>query len=100
MSKKTAGRKSVPDRALVACLEALAAWEDGAALGQILPRDPVVRCIVQNTLLTLFRHRAVLDWLIDRCADGKVRPRIRRVLRWGVCQVVYLDGLSAAAATD
>ena len=44
--------------------------------------------------LTLF------DFYISRYAKGKLEPKVRDILRLGVCQIVTLDRIPASAAVS
>jgi len=90
---------SVPDKALRATVGLLERWEQGASLADLLPDIGGDR-IVHNTVLTILRTLASLDVLIDSASAGKVRKRLRPVLRWGTCQALYMQGLPDAAAVD
>ena len=99
MREKDTGFRSTPDRVLEQAVTVLAQVDEGAPFQSLIEAGENGR-IVQNSVLAILRHRAVIDWITDRCAARPVRPRLRRVLRWGVAQMLYLHGLASAAATD
>ena len=56
--------------------------------------------LLQNLLFTISRHRASFDFLLDKYSQGKIRPRLRRVLWWALAELYFLDGLPDAAVVD
>lgn len=74
-------------------LSVLERWDKGASLQRML-EEPGMDIRVRNTLLTLFRRRASIDWLINDTASGRVKGKLRNLLRWGVCQIVHLEGIA------
>ena len=53
-----------------------------------------------NLMLTIERHRASLDWLIESRSTGRVRPRVRRILQWALAELLWFDGVPAAAVVS
>jgi 16S rRNA (cytosine967-C5)-methyltransferase len=56
--------------------------------------------LLQNLLFTISRHRASFDFLLDKYREGRIRPRLRRVLWWAMAELFYLDGLPDAVLVD
>ena len=56
--------------------------------------------LLQNLLFTISRHRASFDFLLDKYREGRIRPRLRRVLWWAMAELFYFDGLPDAAVVD
>jgi len=81
-------------------LKALTEWRRGTPLGSIpLPADS--RRLLTDLLTTLFRRLAVLDWMIDqRLKRGKIKPKMRDLLRLGLCSSLYHDGIHEGVAVD
>ena len=105
MVEKAGGRRSVPDRLVREAVRTLEAWEKGRWLQELLHapgpvRDEVPRAALANGLLTLFRHRAVIDWVLGQVAERRVRPRLLPALRWCTCQLLYMDGVPPPVAVD
>ncbi len=91
--------RSTPDKILARIVAAQQRMAGGLSLQECVQGD-APGPIFHHTLLTILRHQAVIDWLLDRHASGRVRPRLRRVLRWGLAQVLYMHGLPAPVAAD
>ena len=53
-----------------------------------------------SIMMTMQRRRAGIDWLVDARSSGRVRPRIRRVLWWAIAELLWFDGVPAAAVVD
>ena len=99
MSKPRPSRSPTSGRILAQIVSTLERIDAGCALSDIaVPGTD--RRILHNSVLTILRHRAVIDWMIDRLARRRVRPRLRRVLRWAVSQLAYMCGLPASVVTD
>ncbi|MBP5638663.1 MAG: RsmB/NOP family class I SAM-dependent RNA methyltransferase [Victivallales bacterium] len=64
------------------------------------PSDMTSSRIEQNILFTIKRHQASINWLIDKIATGKVRPRTRKVLWWALAELLFLDGAALHAVVD
>ena len=73
-------------------------WEKGGTLQDVLP--PGAHPLLQNGLFTLFRRRAELDWILAQLAARPVRPRLQRILRWTLCELLCLRNLPAAIMAD
>lgn len=99
MSVASANHSSTPDTVLARTAARLAQVDRGLPLATISHRTEFGN-IEHNALLTVTRHRAVIDWTIDALASRRVRPRLRNVLRWGLTQILYMDGLSVPMAVD
>jgi 16S rRNA (cytosine967-C5)-methyltransferase len=56
--------------------------------------------LLQNLLFTISRRRASFDFLLDKYSQGKIRPRLRRVLWWALAELYFLDGLPDAIVVD
>jgi len=99
MPEKDHAVESTANRTLQQTAAALARIANGTHLRQAVPeqqRSPMLH----NVLMTILRHQAAMDWAIARWSNGKVRPRLRHVLHWAFCQIVYLDGLPAPVAVN
>ena len=88
-----------PARVLARTVSALTAIERGVSLQEARESGSKHR-ILQNTLLTILRHQAVLDWTMDQFAAAPPRPRLRRVLRWGLSQILYMRGVAGPVVND
>lgn len=75
------------------CLDVLTRWDEGTSLQRML-EEPGMDVRIRNSLLTIFRRRASIDWLIDDTASGKIKRPLRNLLRWSVCQIVPLAGIA------
>ena len=64
------------------------------------PSDLTDSKLEQNILMTISRHQNAMDWLVDKHATGKVRPRTRKVLRWALAEIVFLSGVPAPHVVD
>ena len=73
-------------------------WEKGRTLQDVLP--PGAHPLLQNGLFTLFRRRAELDWLLAQLAARPVRPRLQRILRWTLCELLCLRNVPPAIMAD
>ncbi len=100
MSPRPGKHRSVPDRLLEQTVESLKRWESGTPLQELAAGAGEEAAMLRNTLLTMFRHRAVLEYAMGRLATRKVRARLRPVLEWGLCQLFYMRGVPAAVVTD
>ena len=99
MTQKDPDCASVAARVLARTVSILTRTDQGTPFRGVDPDGDDHR-IVQNTVLTILRRRATIDWVMHTLAQGRVRPRLARVLRWGICQILYLSGLPAAVAVD
>lgn len=81
------------------CLDVLRRWDEGASLQRML-EEPGMDVRIRNSLLTLFRRRASIDWLINDTATGRIKRPLRNLLRWGVCQIVPLKGIPPPVAVS
>lgn len=73
----------------------------GALGSSDLSRDD--KAFVTNLVMTCVRMRLALDWLIDSFLSSKrkhLQERLRKVLRLGLCQVIYVSGIPAHAAVN
>jgi 16S rRNA (cytosine967-C5)-methyltransferase len=95
----TQSRQSIPDQMLAQTLEVLKQWEQGAAPLDQIPRGEH-QGILTHSLLTLFRQLGFIDYAIDHLGTGRIRPRLRQLLRWGLCQIFYMQGIPVAVAVD
>lgn len=92
---------SIPRHVLNASLAALRKWDEGREASPPSGLPESVRSIVHNLLLTLFRHRARIDWAIDSLTNKPVSPdALRNLLRVGMCQIFFMDGIAPATAVD
>lgn len=80
-----------PETIFLRALDLLRGWEAGGAWQEELPAaaEGAGRGVLQNGLLTLFRRRAVLDWVLARFCTRPVRPRLRRLLWWALAQLFW-----------
>jgi len=99
MTEKHKQHQSTAERVLERFVTIMDRWESGAPLGELLPHDVDGR-IVSNCVLGVFRHRAVLDWVVDRFCRRRVRPRLRQVLRWALFELLYMAGVPAPVTVD
>ncbi|OGV74797.1 MAG: hypothetical protein A3K19_17800 [Lentisphaerae bacterium RIFOXYB12_FULL_65_16] len=99
MMEKANNWQSTADRILARVVAVQMQADEGAPVRDLVSTDEANR-VLHHSLLAIMRHRAVLDWCIDRVAARDVRPRLRRVLRWGLCQLLYMESLPPAVAVD
>lgn len=83
---------------LAQAIRLLQLWDDGRTIQELLPAG--AHPLLQNGLFTLFRHRAELDWILEQLAERPVRPRLRRILRWVLCETLYLQNLPPEVLAD
>ena len=71
------------------------------ALSQNSPvqQKPDDSALQKNILMSLYRHRAQWDWILNQRAK-KIRPRLRRVLWWCLTEIHDLNGLAAPIVVD
>ena len=95
---KVFSKKSAASEVLKLVLAILSSSKDEFAL----PKQDAggLGPLIQNLLFTISRHRASFDFLLDKYSEGKIRPRLRRVLWWALAEMFYLDGLPAAVVVD
>jgi len=91
---------STQDRVLAQVVEALERTDAGTPLHLVTRHDSEEAGIVHHTLMTILRRQASLDWVLMQNASGRVRPRLRRVLRWGLAQILHLRSLAPELAAD
>ncbi|MBT4816893.1 MAG: RsmB/NOP family class I SAM-dependent RNA methyltransferase, partial [Lentisphaerae bacterium] len=91
---------STQDRVLNQVVDALKRTDAGDPLHLVTRPDGDEAAIVHHTLLTILRRQASLDWVLTSNATGRIRPRTRRVLRWGLAQILYLRSLAPELAAD
>ena len=99
-AKKRTHPPSTQDRVLARVVDALQRTDAGTPLHLVTRHDCAEAAIVHHTLMTVLRRQASLDWLLTQNASGRVRPRLRRVLRWGLAQILYLQSLVPELAAD
>lgn len=78
---------------------ALDRWDNGDNLNRVL-REYSGRSLLANLLYNLFRHRAVIDWIIDRHLSHQVEQKLRNVLRIALTDILYLQGPPPQVITD
>jgi len=92
--------QSVPDRVLQLCMTTLSRLAEGYSYDrEALPVSDITH-IAHAVMLTIFRYRASLDWMIDRLGRGRIRPRLRRTLWCGLAQLAYMKGVEKATVVD
>jgi len=91
--------KSTPDNALEECIYIQQRLDDGENLQAILQKNQYSG-IVHNTIYTLIRNQATIDWLISNASQKRVRPRLRKIMRWAVTQFIYLQGVPTPLVVD
>ena len=74
-------------------------WEQGSNLNRCL-KDYNDRSLLTNIIYNIFRHRAVLDWIIDRHVKYKIDATLRNVLRISLCDILYLHGMPKEVVAD
>lgn len=92
-------KRSTAERILSRSVKILRRLERGASLQAVSGSARTDR-ILWNLVLATVRHRALVDWLIDGFARGRIRPRLRPVLQWGIVQILYMDGLPPEVTVD
>jgi len=104
-------RGSAADPARVLALRILVAFEEHPApVGDAIDRAQRSlervedRGLVQNLVLQVIRHRARLDWVLEKVLSGgglvELTPWIRNTLRLGLAQIVLLPRIPPHAAVD
>jgi len=56
--------------------------------------------LTRNLLFTIHRQQLAMDWLLNRLASGKIRPRLRHILHWAMAEHYWLTALPAPVITD
>ena len=74
-------------------------WEEGANLNRSL-KNYGERSLLTNIIYNIFRHRAVLDWIIDSYVKYKIDAPLRNILRISLCDILYLHGMPAEIIAD
>lgn len=102
MQKKSGNGAVSQKSAAMEVLSAVVSAFSGSNDEHALPKQAVSGQgpLLQNLLLTISRHRASFDFLLDHSSQGKIRPRLRRVLWWALAELFYLDGLPDAVVVD
>jgi 16S rRNA (cytosine967-C5)-methyltransferase len=91
-------RTKAPEEWLATGCQLLRRWEEGVTLKELLGVRPPA--LLQNTLFTLFRQRAAVDWLVAQAAPRPVRPRLQNVLRWTLTEILYGQNLPPQIMAD
>lgn len=74
---------------LAEAVRTLAAWEAGESLADLLPHGG--KRLLHNGLLTFFRRKATIDWILQRFVGRPPQDAIRHVLQWTVCQLLFVS---------
>jgi 16S rRNA (cytosine967-C5)-methyltransferase len=91
---------SVPQRALDCFLKALKRCEAGEPLMTIFATADADG-LTRNLLLTYYRNKGVVDYLcLLPVKHGKIRRRLKDVIRFGVLQIHYLEGMPPPLVVD
>ncbi|MDT8389553.1 MAG: transcription antitermination factor NusB [Lentisphaeria bacterium] len=91
---------SAPAPVFAAALDILSRWRQGAAMNS-LDFPPGCRRLLTDLFAHLFRRLAVIDWMIDqRLNNRKIKPRLRDIIRLGLCSALFQDGLHEGVAVD
>lgn len=56
--------------------------------------------MAQQAVYSIMRQRELLDWMLKQRARGRIRPRLRRVLWWGLSQAIWGTGMPVPAVID
>ncbi|MFW5996872.1 MAG: RsmB/NOP family class I SAM-dependent RNA methyltransferase [Lentisphaeria bacterium] len=97
--KKTVNSHSAAFNMFKQSANALERWEQGNNLNRILREHPS-RSLLANLLYNLFRHRAVIDWIIDQHLNYGVEQKLRNILRIALTDILYLQGAAPEVITD
>ena len=85
---------------LSAAVDTLRKWDRGIPLHR-LQLDRRHRSSLHNFLMTYFRRRATIDWVIGRlCHRPRIRPELRNILRFAVCQSLYFRSPAPEIVSD
>lgn len=92
--------ESTPDRVLSAALTVLGKTDQGMPATDLAQQEDG-GTITAHLLYALFRHRAVIDWILDHlCNTRRSRRLVLNVLRVGCCQLLYQKGIPPQIVTD
>lgn len=62
---------------------------------------PHSRRLLTDLFAHLFRRLAVIDWMINqRLSERKIKPRLRDIIRLGLCSALFQDGLHEGIVVD
>jgi 16S rRNA (cytosine967-C5)-methyltransferase len=101
MTSVQKNQQSIPRQVATATFHALQRWDNGREAAPSATASKPVRAIVRSLLFSVFRHRARIDWAIDQLTSRKVSPNdLRNILRIGLCQIFFMDGIASATAVD
>lgn len=96
--------RNIAEKILESAVLGLAKWESGQAniddyLNFHLP-DPELRRSISSLLFEYFRHKPVIDKLLDGLVSARCKPEHRRVLAAAATQILYQDGIASASAVN
>ncbi len=95
----------IPEKVLSIAIKCLEIWEKGKSLDDILDFslkgcDKEYRSKVSSVLFIFFRKKACVDYVIDRLANKKMEPFIRRLISISLIQLFYQDGVPQEIVVD
>lgn len=86
-------QENVAESVVLEALEVLADWESGRSLPDSMRHGG--GGLLANGLLTYFRRKAEIEWLLARFVTKPPRPPVRRLLGWTLCQLLYVSEVPA-----
>jgi 16S rRNA (cytosine967-C5)-methyltransferase len=96
--------RNIAERILDGAVSGLAKWESGQAnIDDYLSfhlSDPELRRSISSLLFEYFRHKPVVDRLLDSLISTRCQPEPRRILTAAVTQILYQDGIAAESAVN
>ncbi len=96
--------RNTASRILENAVLGLEKWETGQAnvddfLNFHLP-EPELRRSISSLLFEYFRHKGIVDKILDALISTPCKPEYRRILSAAVTQILYQDGIAAASAVN
>lgn len=94
-----------PEDVLKASLCALQSWDEGLSLDEILDdqrrtQERQLRRAVESLLFYYFRHKGLIDGLIQRLSKGAPKPELRRILCVSLTQGLFQTGVPREIAVS
>jgi 16S rRNA (cytosine967-C5)-methyltransferase len=85
------------EKALTEALARMRRWHAEGYSGIFEQTTP----LVQNILYTYFRHAAAVNWTLAQLTDTtRMPPAVGNILRLGICELLFLQGLPAPTVVD
>ena len=95
---------NIAEKILENAVHGLEKWENGQVnIDDYLNfhlSDPDLRRSISSLLFEYFRHRTVIEKLLDRMISSPCKPEYRRILSAASTQILYQDGIATASAVN